>query len=286
VNTFITKFFYSFYENSYIKKILFFNSIKSYLFPFNYKFIDLLVFKSYFTWKIIFEKKFWISKKKFLAKAPSIRFFNFKNNTILIKQKKTFFDKTNIIKNNFIIFFLYNNINSNFSFLFLNFIKTNLNFKVISIYFLNIYKRTFGEGFFYIRGLFIIFFIDACVTDDEPLWEPIEWSLVQTWLLFIFIFAWIGENLIASRYGSYTGRDKKVWMGWYKTFWMIDLIYIISYGVTALFVIVPFYYELTYSLTFIFSWWNWYTRVFFFKFISIFTIVVLIAHLLQLNIRW
>jgi hypothetical protein len=44
-----------------------------------------------------------------------------------------------------------------------------MNFKKSSIYFLDMYKRTFGESFFYLRGLFIIFFIDACITDDEPL---------------------------------------------------------------------------------------------------------------------
>jgi hypothetical protein len=31
------------------------------------------------------------------------------------------------------------------------------------------YKTLFGEGFFYIRGLFIIFLVDALITDDEPL---------------------------------------------------------------------------------------------------------------------
>jgi hypothetical protein len=36
------------------------------------------------------------------------------------------------------------------------------------------FKRTFSFGFLYIRALLFIFFIDACLTDDEPLWEPIE----------------------------------------------------------------------------------------------------------------
>jgi hypothetical protein len=205
-------------------------------------------------------------------------FFNYKNNNF-IKLSNTF-------KNNFLIYFLLNNLKNTLNFFFLSFIKTNFIFKNLNIYFLDIYKRTFGDGFIYIRGLFLIFFIDACVTDDEPLWEPIEWSLVQTWLLFIFIFAWIAENLITSRYGSYTGRDKRVWFAWYKSFWFVELIYVISYGLASLFVIVPFYFELTYSVSFILSWWNWYTRVFFFKFISLFTIIILFANLLQFNIRW
>ena len=142
-----------------------------------------------------------------------------------------------------------------------------------------------GEGLFYLRGILIATFIDACLTDDEPLWEPVEWSLVQTWIMIIFIFAWIAENLISSRYGSYTGRDKRIWFSWYKTFWLVDLIYIVSYGAACLFVIVPFYHEITYSLPYVVSWWNWYSRVFFFKFISLYTIAIATALYLQINVR-
>lgn len=147
-------------------------------------------------------------------------------------------------------------------------------------------NKTFGFSFYYIRGFFFLLFIDACLTDDEPLWEPIEWSLVQTWILFIFTFAWIAENLIVSRYGSYTGRDKRVWMSWYKTFWLIEGYYALNYGVVCLFVIVPFYYEINYNLSFVYSWWHWYSRVFFFKFICVYSIVLLMSYILQINIRW
>lgn len=146
--------------------------------------------------------------------------------------------------------------------------------------------KTFSFGFLYLRGLFVVLFIDACLTDDEPLWEPIEWSLVQTWILFVFTFAWIAENLIVSRYGSYSGRDKRVWMSWYKTFWLIEGYYVINYGAACLFVIVPFYYETNYNLSFVYSWWHWYTRVFFFKFISVYAIVILLASVLQVGVRW
>lgn len=151
---------------------------------------------------------------------------------------------------------------------------------------LNVYTITFGEGFLYLRGLFIIFFVDALIADDEPLWEPIEWSLLQSWILFIFLFAWIAENLICSRYGSYTGRDKRVWFAWYKTFWMIEGWYILSMGAASLWVMVPHYYEVTYGVSFIYSWWNWYSRVFFFKFISVFTIVLFMSYFLQISMRW
>jgi len=142
------------------------------------------------------------------------------------------------------------------------------------------------EGFIFARGLCVIFFVDALITDDEPLWEPIEWSLVQTWLFFIFIFAWIGENLITSRFGSYVGRDKRVWFAWYKSFWLIEAWYLISYGSASLFVIVPFYYEITYSIAFLVSWWDWYSRVFVFKFMSILVLLIWIGSWAIINIRW
>ena len=146
--------------------------------------------------------------------------------------------------------------------------------------------KTFSYGFLYLRGLFVILFIDACLTDDEPLWEPIEWSLVQTWILFIFCFAWIAENLIVSRYGSYTGRDKRVWMSWYKTFWLIEGYYVINYGVVSFFIMAPFYFETNYNLSFVYSWWHWYSRVFFFKFTAIYSVILILANLLQISIRW
>lgn len=162
----------------------------------------------------------------------------------------------------------------------------NLNFRKLTSYITNLLNTSFSFGFLYIQGLVFVLFIDACLTDDEPLWEPIEWSLVQTWILFIFSFAWIAENLIVSRYGSYTGRDKRVWLSWYKTFWLIEGYYAFNYGVACVFVIVPFYFETNYNLSFVYSWWHWYSRVFFFKFISIFTIVLFIAYYLQMSLRW
>jgi len=153
-------------------------------------------------------------------------------------------------------------------------------------YIQNITNRTFSFGFLYLQGFVFILFIDACLTDDEPLWEPIEWSLVQSWILIIFAFAWIAENLIVSRYGSYTGRDKRVWMSWYKTFWLIEGYYVINYGVAIVFVIIPFYFETNYNLSFVYSWWHWYSRVFFFKFMSILSLVLYISYYLQISIRW
>lgn len=36
-------------------------------------------------------------------------------------------------------------------------------------YCLNVYHTTLGDGFLYVRGLFIIFFVDALIADDEPI---------------------------------------------------------------------------------------------------------------------
>jgi len=101
-----------------------------------------------------------------------------------------------------------------------------------------------------------VVFRDYIFSDDEPFWEPVEWSFIQTWILFIFMFAWIGENIIASRYGSYSGRGKRVWLSWYKTYWFVSLGYVISLGAASLFVIISFYCELNYTVSFTFLWWE------------------------------
>ena len=55
----------------------------------------------------------------------------------------------------------------NINFFYFYFLHNSL--KLTLIYLLDVFKRTIGDGFIYIRGLFIIFFIDACLTDDEPI---------------------------------------------------------------------------------------------------------------------
>lgn len=250
-------------------------------FSFSHSNLFYLMYNYYFFIKNISKPYVWIFKKN-RKKYNSFYLVNRK----FIKTYSLYSLFSNFIKNNFIIFFYFNTSIKFVINFFLNAIKFILNWKIRSILFLRIYKETFGEGFLYIRGLLIIFCLDALITDDEPLWEPLEWSLIQTWIFFIFIFAWIAENLITSRFGSFTGRDKRVWLGWYKTFWLIEFWYMLSYGATVLFVIVPFYFELTYNISFVFSWWNWYTRIFFFKFVGLYTIILFISYLFQLNIRW
>lgn len=39
----------------------------------------------------------------------------------------------------------------------------------ITIYFKEFILKTIGDAFLYLRGLFIVFFVDALIIDDEPL---------------------------------------------------------------------------------------------------------------------
>ena len=151
---------------------------------------------------------------------------------------------------------------------------------------LNVWKFLAGEGFIQIKVVCVVFIADALISDDEPLWEPVEWSLIQTWILYTFLFGWIAENLITSRYGSYTGRDKRVWFAWYKTAWMVIAYYALTIGAASLFVMTPFYHETSSTLPLMVSWWDWYSRTFFTSFIGFFTLILAIATLLQVSIRW
>ena len=128
--------------------------------------------------------------------------------------------------------------------------------------------------------------LDALGSDEEPLWEPIEWSMIQTWILFIFIFAWFAEGLVLSRYGGYTGRDKRVWYSLYKTYWLLEVYYILSLGAAIICVIIPFYYEVNYEIAHIFSWWHWYSRLFFAHTMIIFTLLTLLLQFIQVGLRW
>jgi len=57
-------------------------------------------------------------------------------------------------------------------------LNLNLEYKTLLQYLTSIIHsirlRSFSFGFYYIQGFVFLLFIDACLTDDEPLWEPIE----------------------------------------------------------------------------------------------------------------
>jgi hypothetical protein len=103
---------------------------------------------------------------------------NFKNflktntNINYVTSRKVTSSKANFeLKNNDI------NLSSPLSFFLFSFEKTSSKFT----YFTNYYTKqllqtlsllnlkTFSFGFLYLRGLFVVLFIDACLTDDEPL---------------------------------------------------------------------------------------------------------------------
>lgn len=138
----------------------------------------------------------------------------------------------------------------------------------------------------YLRNFFLIFILDGLLFDDEPVWEPIEWSMVQTWLLFLFLFTWASEVLFSSRYGSFTNRDKKVWIGLHKTYWLFQFWFITNIFIVFIFVTVPFYFEITYSVAYIVLWWNWFNSIFFFKITFIFSIILILLNIIKFQLRF
>jgi len=127
-------------------------------------------------------KKFYL-KRQVYSFPLTIKNLNlFKNHKITRQPKnfispsintplRNFFSKT---YSNNTFFFLFKNYNSSkkHSYLTLYTFSTFINLFFISFY--KVFKQTLGDGFLYLRGLFFIFFIDACLTDDEPIWEPVE----------------------------------------------------------------------------------------------------------------
>lgn len=147
-------------------------------------------------------------------------------------------------------------------------------------------RKSARYGSLIIFSTAIAFYVDSLISDDEPLWEPVEWSLWQSWIFFIFFFSWIAENLITSRYGSYTGRDKRVWFAWYKALWLFELWWMHCVVISALFIITPFYFEITYPTASPVLYWQWYTRAFFVRFSFVFCTILLISNTFLVSLRW
>jgi len=144
--------------------------------------------------------------------------------------------------------------------------------------------KTLGLVLF--RNLFIILMIDTLLIDEEPLWEPLEWTLVQTWVMLIFFFSWAAEILISSAYGSFTGRDKRVYLGLYRSFWFAQMWMIFNLFVVLVFIIVPFYFEVYYNISYVVTWWNWFNSTFFFKTVLCFSVINILTTVAKLAIRW
>jgi hypothetical protein len=138
----------------------------------------------------------------------------------------------------------------------------------------------------YLRTFIIALALDTLILDDEPLWEPLEWSVMQTWILFLYVFSWTAEVLFSSRYGSYTNRDKIVWIGLFKVYYMILAWFILNVFIVTIFVTLPFYFEVTYAISYSVLWWNWLTSAFFYKLTVLFSTILILALLIRFQIRW
>lgn len=147
-------------------------------------------------------------------------------------------------------------------------------------------KFTSLDGFSFFKVLLVVLILDGLILDDEPLWEPLEWSVIQTWVLYIYIFSWAAEVIFSSRYGSFTNRDKVVWIGLFKAYYGLLFWILINMFVVTVFITLPFYFEITYMISYSVVWWNWVSSVFFFKFVSIFSLIVLLSMIFRFQLRW
>lgn len=137
-----------------------------------------------------------------------------------------------------------------------------------------------------IVGIASLILLDMIFEGDDPIYEPLEWTIVQTWILILALISWIAENMSASSYGKFTAKDKRAWFGWYKSLWLIEFMYIITLGVTIYLIITPFYFELFYSSSFVMNFWHWMSKKFYFNNLFLLTILIYVNLFIQINIRF
>lgn len=142
------------------------------------------------------------------------------------------------------------------------------------------------EFVLYLRTFALALALDTLILDDEPLWEPLEWSVLQTWVLFLYVFSWAAEVLFSSRYGSYTNRDKIVWIGLFKTYYLLLAWWVCNLFIVTIFVTLPFYFEVTYAISYSVLWWNWLSSAFFYKLTVLFSVILLLSLIIRFQIRW
>lgn len=146
--------------------------------------------------------------------------------------------------------------------------------------------RSLGcDGLTIITITFVII-LDGLLLDDEPIFEPLEWSLIQTWVIYIYGLTWASEVLFSSRFGSYTNRDKIVWIGLFKNYYGILNWLLINLIILTVFVTLPFYSELTYLFSYAALWWNWFSAPYFFRLFSLFAVLLSCTKLVSLSLRW
>ena len=165
--------------------------------------------------------------------------------------------------------------------------------KNVHNYLLNWFSTTRNFIFFnkntaqnYIKLYLLSALPEILLLDDEPLWEPLDWTFIQSWVMYILLFSWIAEVIITARYGSFTGRDKRVYIGLYRSKKYMEFYFMFNLLVVSLFVIVPFYYEVTYPISYIVSWWDFIDFNFFYKLTILFFICSQINTIIQVSLRW
>jgi len=105
---------------------------------------------------LIFFKVKKLITKFFFKKFLIYRFKNLKSKLVLQKYTKLF-------KLSYFYYFTTTKKYTKYSAI------KNIKFDSILLILLFFYKKTLGDGFIYLRGLFLFFFFDACFTDDEPI---------------------------------------------------------------------------------------------------------------------
>ena len=148
------------------------------------------------------------------------------------------------------------------------------------------------SDFFHLRTFFCLFTIFATfafellLVDDEPLWEPIEWSVFGSWFLFYSVWTWFLAVYLSSRYGSYSPQDRIVWEGLYKVNIFFEFSLLFNMLFITIFVTLPFYYEVTYSVSNIVLWWSVYNMRVFLKVGLLFSIFYKVSYFMRTQLRW
>ena len=146
--------------------------------------------------------------------------------------------------------------------------------------------------FFHLRTLYCLlsifgaFALELLLIDDEPFWEPVEWSVFSSWFLFYSAWTWFLAVYLSSRYGSYSPQDRVVWEGLYKVNIFFEFFLFFYMLFITIFVTLPFYYEVTYSVSNIVLWWSVYNMRIFLKVGLLFSVSYKILHFLRTQLRW
>ena len=108
----------------------------------------------------------------------------------------------------------------------------------------------------------------------------------MSWLLFLGAWTWFLGVFFSSRYGSYSPQDRVLWVGLYKVNTFFETSFFFSMLFITVFVTLPFYYEVTYSISNVFLWWSVYNTRLFLKAGVFFSLFYKASFFLRLQLRW